>query len=415
MFRPFSFFVGLRYTAAKRGNHFISFISLVSMLGLTLGVAALIVVLSVMNGFDRELRQRILGMVPHATLSDYQKPMHDWQAVSQRLDTNPNVMATAPFVQAQGMLTHAGQVQGVLVSGIEPTIESSVSIIEDHFVTGSLDTLVEGDFNIILGELLARYLGAKVGDRVTLVLPEASVSIAGVIPQLKRFTVTGIFSVGAEIDANLAYIHIIDASRIKRMPAGSVDGLRLSFNDLFQAPLLVRQLAMDLSRPMQVSDWTRTHGNLFQAIQMEKRMIGLLLFLIVFVAAFNIVSTLVMVVTDKRADIAILRTMGATPAMIMRIFMVQGAVIGFIGTTLGLILGVILALTVSDLVAGFERLMGIEFLSAEVYFINYLPSEVQISDLITITTTALLISFFATLYPAWKASRTQPAEALRYE
>lgn len=415
MFRPFSFFVGLRYTAAKRGNHFISFISLVSMLGLTLGVAALIVVLSVMNGFDRELRQRILGMVPHATLSDYQKPMHDWQAVSQRLDTNPNVMATAPFVQAQGMLTHAGQVQGVLVSGIEPTIEPSVSIIEDHFVTGSLDTLVEGDFNIILGELLARYLGAKVGDRVTLVLPEASVSIAGVIPQLKRFTVTGIFSVGAEIDANLAYIHIIDASRIKRMPAGSVDGLRLSFNDLFQAPLLVRQLAMDLSRPMQVSDWTRTHGNLFQAIQMEKRMIGLLLFLIVFVAAFNIVSTLVMVVTDKRADIAILRTMGATPAMIMRIFMVQGAVIGFIGTTLGLILGVILALTVSDLVAGFERLMGIEFLSAEVYFINYLPSEVQISDLITITTTALLISFFATLYPAWKASRTQPAEALRYE
>lgn len=415
MFRPFSFFVGLRYTAAKRGNHFISFISLVSMLGLTLGVAALIVVLSVMNGFDRELRQRILGMVPHATLSDYQKPMHDWQAVSQRLDANPNVMATAPFVQAQGMLTHAGQVQGVLVSGIEPTIEPSVSIIEDHFVTGSLDTLVEGDFNIILGELLARYLGAKVGDRVTLVLPEASVSIAGVIPQLKRFTVTGIFSVGAEIDANLAYIHIIDASRIKRMPAGSVDGLRLSFNDLFQAPLLVRQLAMDLSRPMQVSDWTRTHGNLFQAIQMEKRMIGLLLFLIVFVAAFNIVSTLVMVVTDKRADIAILRTMGATPAMIMRIFMVQGAVIGFIGTTLGLILGVILALTVSDLVAGFERLMGIEFLSAEVYFINYLPSEVQISDLITITTTALLISFFATLYPAWKASRTQPAEALRYE
>lgn len=415
MFRPFSFFVGLRYTAAKRGNHFISFISLVSMLGLTLGVAALIVVLSVMNGFDRELRQRILGMVPHATLSDYQKPMHDWQAVSQRLDANPNVMATAPFVQAQGMLTHAGQVQGVLVSGIEPTIEPSVSIIEDHFVTGSLDTLVEGDFNIILGELLARYLGAEVGDRVTLVLPEASVSIAGVIPQLKRFTVTGIFSVGAEIDANLAYIHIIDASRIKRMPAGSVDGLRLSFNDLFQAPLLVRQLAMDLSRPMQVSDWTRTHGNLFQAIQMEKRMIGLLLFLIVFVAAFNIVSTLVMVVTDKRADIAILRTMGATPAMIMRIFMVQGAVIGFIGTTLGLILGVILALTVSDLVAGFERLMGIEFLSAEVYFINYLPSEVQISDLITITTTALLISFFATLYPAWKASRTQPAEALRYE
>ena len=415
MFQPFSFFVGLRYTAAKRGNHFISFISLVSMLGLTLGVAALIVVLSVMNGFDRELRQRILGMVPHATLSDYQKPMHDWQAVRERLANNPNVRATAPFVQAQGMLTHAGQVQGVLVNGIDPDIEPSVSIIKNHFVTGSLDALEAGDFNIILGEILAKQLDARVGDRVTLVLPEASVSIAGIVPQLKRFTVSGIFSVGAEIDANLAYVHRMDAARIKRMPADSVDGIRLAFNDLFQAPILVRQLATELARPMQISDWTRTHGNLFQAIQMEKRMIGLLLFLIVFVAAFNIVSTLVMVVTDKRADIAILRTMGATPSMIMRIFMVQGVVIGFIGTTLGLILGIVLALTVSDLVAGFERLMGIEFLSAEVYFINYLPSEIQVSDLITITTTALLISFFATLYPAWRASRTQPAEALRYE
>lgn len=415
MFRPFSFFVGLRYTAAKRGNHFISFISLVSMLGLTLGVAALIVVLSVMNGFDRELRQRILGMVPHATLSDYQKPMQDWQAVRDHLAKNANVDATAPFVQAQGMLTHAGQVQGVLVSGIDPQIEPSVSIIEDHFDIGSLDTLEEGEFNIILGQLLARQLGASIGDRVTLVLPEASVSIAGIVPQLKRFTVSGIFSVGAEIDASLAYVHIVDAARIKRMPADSVDGIRLAFKDLFQAPMLVRQLATELARPMQISDWTRTHGNLFQAIQMEKRMIGLLLFLIVFVAAFNIVSTLVMVVTDKRADIAILRTMGATPSMIMKIFMVQGAVIGVIGTTLGLVLGVVLALTISDLVAGFERLMGIEFLSAEVYFINYLPSEIQISDLITITTTALLISFFATLYPAWKASRTQPAEALRYE
>lgn len=388
---------------------------MVSMLGLTLGVAALIVVLSVMNGFDRELRQRILGMVPHATLSDYQQPMSDWQTVRTRLSGNPQVVASAPFVQAQGMLTHAGQVQGVLVSGIDPVLEPSVSIIEGHFVSGSLDTLESGEYNIILGELLARHLGARPGDRVTLVLPEASVSIAGIVPQMKRFTVTGIFSVGAELDANLAYIHLADAARIKRMPAGSVDGLRLSFEDLFQAPMQVRQLATQLARPMQVSDWTRTHGNLFQAIQMEKRMIGLLLFLIVFVAAFNIVSTLVMVVTDKRADIAILRTMGATPAMIMRIFMVQGAVIGMIGTTLGLILGVILALTVSDLVAGFERLMGIEFLSADVYFINYLPSQIEVSDLVTIVTTALLISFFATLYPAWKASRTQPAEALRYE
>ena len=415
MFRPFSLFVGLRYTAAKRGNHFISFISLVSMLGLTLGVAALIVVLSVMNGFDRELRQRILGMVPHATLSDYQSEMRDWRSVSEQVERSSHVVATAPYVHAQGMLTHAGQVQGVLVNGINPELESGVSIIENHFLSGSLGSLIPGEFNIILGDLLARHLGARPGDQITLVLPEASVSIAGIVPRMKRFRVAGIFSVGAELDASMAYIHIDDAARIKRMPADSVDGLRVAFADLFQAPSLVKELAVELARPMQVSDWTRSHGNLFQAIQMEKRMIGLLLFLIVFVAAFNIVSTLVMVVTDKRADIAILRTMGATPAMIMRIFMIQGAVIGLIGTSLGLALGVILALTVSDLVSGFERLMGIEFLSADVYFINYLPSEVQVSDLITIVSTALLISFFATLYPAWKASKTQPAEALRYE
>lgn len=415
MFKPFSIFVGLRYTAAKRGNHFISFISLVSMLGLMLGVAALIVVLSVMNGFDRELKQRILGMVPHATISEYGAPMRDWSQVSQRLEAHPQVVAAAPFVQAQGMLTHAGQVQGVMVMGVDPEQEVRVSIIEDHFLSGNLQRLHPGEYNIIIGDLLARNLGARVGDMITLVLPEASVSIAGIVPRMKRFTVVGIFSVGAELDAGLAYVHMDDAARLQRMQAGEVDGLRLAFRDLFDAPFLVRELALELQRPLQVSDWTRTHGNLFQAIQLEKRMIGLLLFLIVFVAAFNIVSTLVMVVTDKRADIAILRTMGATPSMIMRIFMVQGAVIGLIGTTLGLILGVILALTVSDLVAWVERALGIEFLSADVYFISYLPSQIQLQDLVTIVSTALLISFFATLYPAWKASRTQPAEALRYE
>ncbi|KAA0875334.1 lipoprotein-releasing ABC transporter permease subunit [Nitrincola tapanii] len=415
MFKPFSIFVGLRYTAAKRGNHFISFISLVSILGLMLGVAALILVLSVMNGFDRELRQRILGMVPHATLSPYGAKLESWQEVAAELEASPQVIATAPFVQAQGMLTYAGHVQGVLLSGIDPIHEARVSIIEDHFKEGGLEVLVAGEYNIILGDLLARYLGAQVGDKITLVLPEASVSIAGIVPRLKRFTVAGIFSVGAELDASLAYVHIEDAARVQRMLPGQVDGIRLEFTDLFQAPALVRSLARDLNRPLQVTDWTRTHGNLFQAIQLEKRMIALLLFLIVFVAAFNIVSTLVMVVTDKRADIAILRTMGATPGMIMRIFMVQGVVIGLIGTTLGTLLGIVLALTVSDLVAGIESLLGIQFLSAEVYFISYLPSQLQVNDLVTIITTALGISFFATLYPAWKASRTQPAEALRYE
>lgn len=416
MYRPLSLFVGLRYTTTRRGNHFISFISLVSMLGLMLGVAALILVLSVMNGFDRELRQRILGMVPHATLSAYgDKGLDQWQELADRVRPEPGVVGVAPFVQAQGMLTSYGRVQGVLVNGIDPWLEREVSIIANHMQQGRIEQLKPGEYNIILGELLARYLGASVGDKVTLVLPEASVSVAGVVPRMKRFTVVGVFSVGAELDASLAYVHIQDAARLKRLQDGHVDGLRLKLDDLFQAPVRARQIAEQQNRPLFVSDWTRTHGNLFQAIQMEKRMIALLLLLIVFVAAFNIVSTLVMVVTDKRSDIAILRTMGATPASILRIFMVQGVLIGVIGTALGVALGVILALTVTDLVAWIEQLLGIQFLSAEVYFISYLPSELIWSDVALITVSALLISFVATLYPAWRASRTQPAEALRYE
>lgn len=416
MFRPLSIFVGLRYTAAKRGNHFISFISLVSMLGLMLGVAALILVLSVMNGFDRELRQRILGMVPHATLSGYgSEGLENWEQLRAEVSSAQGVEGVAPYIQAQGMLTSRGRVQGTLINGIDPALEPDVSILGQHMDQGRLGQLQAGEYRIVLGELLARFLGVGVGDRVTLVLPEASISVAGVVPRLKRFEVSGIFSVGAELDANLAYIHIEDAARIKRMEQGQVDGLRLKFVDLFDAPKLVRQVAMEQSQPLYVNDWTRTHGNLFQAIQMEKRMIALLLLLIVFVAAFNIVSTLVMVVTDKRSDIAILRTMGATPASILRIFMVQGVLIGFIGTALGVGLGVTLALTVTDLVAWVERMLGIQFLSSEVYFISYLPSELVWSDVGLITSAALLISFVATLYPAWRASRTQPAEALRYE
>lgn len=414
MFRPFSLYVGLRYTAAKRRNHFISFISLVSMLGLMLGVAALIVVLSVMNGFDRELKNRILGMVPHASISGYGEPISDWQAVAQQIEQNPQVVASAPYIHAQGMLTFAGQVRGVLVQGIDPQAEKRVSIVAQHMQTGRWDDLQPGHFGIVLGDLLVSYLGVGVGDKVTLVLPEASISVAGVTPRLKRFTVVGTFAVGAELDGNLAYVHIEDAARLKRISQG-VEGIRITTDDLFQAPALVRQISSQLTGYYLTTDWTRTHGNLFQAIQMEKKMIGLLLFLIVFVAAFNIVSTLVMVVTDKQADIAILRTLGATPGTIMRIFIVQGAVIGSVGTLLGSALGIVLALTVSDLVAWLERLMGIEFLSAEVYFINYLPSQLNYPDVAVIVTAALAISFLATLYPAWRASRTQPAEALRYE
>ncbi|WP_293265876.1 lipoprotein-releasing ABC transporter permease subunit [Neptunomonas sp.] len=414
MFRPFSLYVGLRYTAAKRSNHFISFISLVSMLGLMLGVAALILVLSVMNGFDRELKDRILGMVPHATITGYEAPIPNWQQLASTVELDSRVVATAPFINAQGMLTHAGQVRGVMVQGVNPVAESKVSIVSDHMLNGEWSNLKSGEFGVVLGDLLARYLGARMGDKVTLVLPEASISVAGVTPRLKRFTVVGIFSVGAELDSSLAYIHIDDAARLKRIREG-VEGVRVTFKDLFTAPAAAREITSTLDGYYLVSDWTRTHGNLFQAIQMEKKMIGLLLFLIVFVAAFNIVSTLVMVVTDKKSDIAILRTLGATPGMIMRIFMVQGIVIGFAGTLFGAGLGVLLALTVTDLVAWVEQVLGIQFLSSDVYFISYLPSRLDWNDVGVIGGSALLISFLATLYPAWKASRTQPAEALRYE
>lgn len=414
MFRPFSLYVGLRYTAAKRSNNFISFISLVSMLGLMLGVAALIVVLSVMNGFDRELKNRILGMVPHGTISDYGQPLADWQSVSEFVNQQPGVVGSAPYIQAQGMLTNRGVVRGVLINGIDPDLEQKISILGDHMKLGELDDLKNRKFGIVLGALLARSMGVNIGDKITLVLPEASISVAGVIPRLKRFTVVGLFEVGAELDANLAYIHIDDAARIKRMTEG-VDGVRLQFDNLFEAPYRIKQIISDMNKFYRASDWTRTHGNLFQAIQLEKKMIGLLLFLIVFVAAFNIVSTLVMVVTDKKADIAILRTLGATPGRIMRIFMVQGTVIGVLGTLSGSALGILLALTVTDLIAWIEQTLGIQFLSAEVYFISYLPSQLRMEDVGVIVAVALSISFLATLYPAWRASRTQPAEALRYE
>ncbi|WP_027856994.1 lipoprotein-releasing ABC transporter permease subunit [Marinobacterium jannaschii] len=414
MFRPLSLFIGLRYTAAKRSNHFISFISLASMLGLMLGVAALIVVLSVMNGFDRELKQRILGMVSHATISEYGRPMDNWQDVQTQLSAHPAVTGTAPYIQAQGMLTANGAVRGALIYGVDPAQEARVSILARHMKKGQLDDLDHQRFGIVLGDLLARYLGVQPGDKVTMVLPEASISVAGVVPRLKRFTVTGIFEVGAELDANLAYISLNDAARIKRL-GDKVDGIRLQFDNLFEAPQNARDIASELPGFYRASDWTRTHGNLFQAIQLEKRMIGLLLFLIVLVAAFNIVSTLVMVVTDKKADVAILRTLGATPGRVMRIFMVQGSVIGIVGTLLGGALGVTLALTVSDLVAWVERVLGFKFLSADVYFISYLPSQLQWDDVTVICGSAMVMSFMATIYPAWRAAKTHPAEALRYE
>jgi lipoprotein-releasing system permease protein len=415
MFRPLSIYIGARYTRAKRRNHFVSFISLTSMIGLALGVLVMIVVLSVMNGFDHEMRTKVLGMVPHATVESSQ-PIDDWRSMASSMQQHPQVLAAAPFVQMQGLLTYNGKVQKVLINGIEPSEERKVSIIGDYFQQGSLDDLATGEFGIVIGNIAAAKLGVSVGDKLTFVAPEITVTPAGMFPRLKRFTVKGIFHVGAgELDGFVAMANVQDLARLHRWKATQVQGIRLKFADLFQAPRVAWQLAARLSDDFYARDWTRTQGNLYQAIQMEKTMIGLLLLLIVAVAAFNIISTLVMVVTDKKSDIAILRTLGATPGQIMAIFMVQGTVIGVVGTLLGALLGCLIALNISSWIAAVERLSGHKILDAAVYFIDYIPSQLQLNDVLLVCSAALLLSFLATLYPAWRASRTQPAEALRYE
>ncbi|WP_422416715.1 lipoprotein-releasing ABC transporter permease subunit [Pseudomonas sp. GZD-222] len=416
MFRPLFVFIGTRYTRAKRRNHFVSFISLTSMIGLALGVVVMIVVLSVMNGFDHEMRTRVLGMVPHATLETGQ-PINDWPALAKQVKQNPQVVAVAPFTQMQGLLTHEGKVQKVLLNGIDPAQERQVSIIDNFIREGKLDALAPGEFGIMIGDKAATKLGVGIGDKLTFVAPEVTVTPAGMFPRMKRFTVVGIFHVGAgEIDGYLGLTNLSDLSRLHRWKADQVQGLRLKFDDLFQAPRTTWDIAQKLGdREFYARDWTRTHGNLYQAIRMEKAMIGLLLLLIVAVAAFNIISTLVMVVNDKKGDIAILRTLGSTPGQIMAIFMVQGTVIGVVGTLIGGVVGIAAALNVSAAIAGLEALIGHKFLNADVYFIDYLPSQVMAEDVWMVCGAALVLSFLATLYPAWRAARTQPAEALRYE
>jgi lipoprotein-releasing system permease protein len=405
--------IGFRYLSAKRRNHFISFISASSMVGMTLGVAVLILVLSVMNGFDRELRERILGMIPHGIIYE-RGGVQDWHKLAEEVEKFPGVVAAAPLTRLQGMMAYQGRVQGAMVTGIDPDAERRVSILPDHMVEGELSSLTASGFNVVLGEILARRLNLTIGDKVTLMLPEATLSPAGILPRIKRLTVSGIFSVGAELDANLAVIHLADARKLARL-AGEAQALRIKTEDLFIAPKLVWQLVSEVDGVYSGSDWTRTHGNLFQAIKMEKTMIGLLLLIIVAVAAFNIIATLVMVVTDKQADIAILRTMGATPRTILQIFMVQGLAIGVVGVALGTVLGIIGALTVSDIIAWIEKVSGVQFLNGDVYFISYLPSQLLWSDVAMITSSALVLSFLATIYPAVRASKIQPAEALRYE
>ena len=407
--------IGLRYTRAKRRNHFISFIGLISMLGVALGVAALIVVLSVMNGFQKELRARILGVAAHVQISGPNEQLANWEEVAKSAGADPLVVAAAPYVNAQALLSYRSSVRGSVIRGIDPHMEAKVAEFDTHMIAGSPNALKPGQYGIVLGSELGRALGATVGDRVTLIAPQGLVTPAGVLPRIKQFRVVGLFEMGMfEYDSGLALVDIGDAQRLYQMGA-AVSGVRLRLTDMFRSREVVRDLVTRLPGDFYIGDWTRSHANFFRAVQIEKNVMFIILTLIVAVAAFNMVSTLVMVVTDKRPDIAILRTLGATPGSIMKIFIVQGALIGVIGTLIGVVGGIVLALNVHVVVPFLEQLLNIRFLSKDVYYISELPSELQRSDVIAIAVVSLVLALLATVYPSYRASKVNPAEALRYE
>jgi lipoprotein-releasing system permease protein len=413
--QPFELLIGLRYTRAKRRNHFISFISLISVLGMALGVTALIVVLSVMNGFQKEIRARMLGASPHLEVVADGGRLYDWQPVLEQVAQNPQVAAAAPYVNGQGMLSLGQSVQGVMVRGIEPQRESAITELAEKMKIGSLDDLRSGEFGIVIGSDLARALGARTGDKVLLIAPQGQVTPAGMMPRLKQFRVTGIFEIGmAPYDGSLALIHMEDAQKLFRL-GDAVTGISSKLRDIEQAPRVAYELQQALPSGLYASDWTQQNSNYFRAVQMEKRMMFIILSLIVAVAAFNIVSTLVMAVTDKQADIAILRTLGAPPRSIMKIFMVQGTMIGVVGTLLGVVGGILLATNISAVISFIEQLFGIQFLAKDVYYISDFPSDLRYSEVALVGGFSFIISLLATLYPSWRAAQTQPAEALRYE
>lgn len=411
----YELFIGLRYTRAKRRNHFISFISLISMCGIALGVAALIVVLSVMNGFQKELRTRILGVASHVQISGPGGELAAWQQAADQAAQHPQVRAAAPYVAAQGMLSFDQTVRGALVRGILPDAEEQVADFNQYMRGGSMQVLKPGEFGIVLGAELARALQVFIGDKVTLIAPQGLVTPAAILPRLKQFKVVGLFEAGMyEYDSGLALVHLADAQALYRME-DRVSGVRLKLDDLFAAPRVARELLSRVDGDVRIADWTRSHANFFRAVQIEKNVMFIILLLIVAVAAFNIVSTMVMAVTDKESDIAILRTLGASPGSIMQVFIVQGALIGVIGLALGLAGGIALALNIDVVVPAIERLFNTQFLAKEVYYISELPSDLQWRDVGVITAVSFVLTLLATLYPSWRASRVNPAEALRYE
>lgn len=412
----YELFIGLRYTRAKRRNHYISFISLSSLLGITLGMTALITVMSVMNGFQKEIRTRILGVASHIQVSGVNEKLADWQGVASEAIKHPQVEAAAPYVSAQGMVSFNQVVRGVLVRGVLPSTEDKVADFSRMMISGELNNLVPGEFGIVVGAELAQSLGASKGDKIVLISPQGQMTPVGILPRLKQFTITGIFKAGHfEYDSTLVLIHMADAQKLYRMESTQVSGVRLKLQDLFQAQQVVQELVPMISATTFISDWTSQHANYFRAIQIEKRMLSLILALLILVAAFNIVSTLVMAVTDKQPDIAILRTLGASPRSIMKIFIIQGTLIGVFGTILGVLGGVLLAFNVDSVIAFIEYLFTVQFLSREVYYISEVPSDPHLVDIVTVAIFSFGLTILATIYPSYRASKVNPAEALRYE
>lgn len=417
MYRPLSLYIGLRYTRAKRRNHFISFISAVSMIGIALGVAVLITVLSVMNGFDYQIHKHLFNISNQVSITDASGTLLNWQDLATKVNKTNDVVASAPFISGQGMLSNQGAVQGVMLTGILPKYEANVSTIDQHMVRGSMNKLTAGSFGVVIGQTLALDLGLDVGDKVTLITPKATFTPVGVMPRFKRFNVVGIFRMGDGqfgYDSGFAFINLHDAQTLLQMGDG-VTGLRLKVDNLYVAPRVADNLINTLPERYMISNWTQQYATYFQAISMEKTMMFVILLFIIAVAAFNLISSLVMTVTDKQADIAILRTLGARPRTIMGVFMVQGAVVGILGTLIGVLGGILLAIYTPNIVAFIEHTFHTQFISASIYFINYLPSKLEWQNVVQVGVAALFMSLLATIYPAWKASRTQPAEALRYE